>query len=146
MNDNRGLWRGKSIDEEKTEVEWKYGYYVYQRPRKGAFGQQITNADFEHHFIITKDGYRFEIDPSTLGRYIGLTDVKGNLIFEGDIVKTKYGRLCLVVWFQSPQFIGFDLKPLEDKNPAPTKYDLFDYLEVVGNKFDNPELLQSNKT
>lgn len=32
----------------------------------------------------------FEVDPETVGQYIGLIDAKGNPIFEGDIVRDSY--------------------------------------------------------
>lgn len=135
MNENRGLWRGKRIDEGKTEGEWKYGYYVYQRPRKGAFGQQITNADFEHDFIITKDGYRFEVDPSTLGECTGLTDKNGKLIFEGDIIEHK-GERYVIKYIE--KYMRFSpVKP-------GTVFAVFDYTQsvIIGNIHDNPELLR----
>ena len=74
---------------------------------------------------------------------------RGRKIFEGDIVRTKYGRLGKVIWFK-PQ-ICFDLIPINTleniKRKAPDQYDLWrSYnLEVVGNEFDNPELMEEQK-
>lgn len=77
-------------------------------------------------------------------RYTGLTDKNGIKIFEHDIVKTKYGRLCKVVWFSSPCSQCWDLIPLEDKHKCPDDYDLWipKNLEVVGNVHDSPKLLE----
>lgn len=153
MNEHRGLWRGKSVDEEKTEGEWKYGYYVYQHPRKGAFGWQITNADFEHHFIITKGGYRFEIDPSTLGECTGLTDKNGKLIFEGDIVKFRDWHKGLWCWIGAVCYVnqGFVVSgnPNEECD-IPFTVSMSGFasksVEVIGDVYDNPGLLNENKT
>ena len=55
------------------------------------------------------------------------------LIYEGDKVKTKYGRLVKIVWKSTPCFNGFDMEPLECENPAPDAFDLWEQenLEVV---------------
>lgn len=55
------------------------------------------------------------------------------LIYEGDTVKTKYGRLAKIVWKSTPCFVGFDMEPLEWENPAPDAFDLWnsENLEVV---------------
>lgn len=85
-----------------------------------------------------------EVDSSTVGQFTGLLDKNGKKIFDGDIVRTQYGRLCKVRWFSSPGYCGWDLTPTESWNPPPMKYELFTQknLTVIGNKWDNPELLK----
>lgn len=85
-----------------------------------------------------------DIDENTICKYTGLKDKNGTKIFRGDVVKTKHGRLCEVSWLTVPSFCGYDLIPLESKHLCPTWYDLYSScnLEVIGNKFDNPELLE----
>jgi hypothetical protein len=56
-----------------------------------------------------------------------LTDKNGEKIFEGDIVKTKYGRLCVVEWRSTPCFSGFDVMVYvnwDDFGKAPSSGDL----------------------
>lgn len=98
---------------------------------------------FDQDVCRIKDKYREEwiCDASTICQCTGLTDKNGKKIWENDIVRTNRGRLCSVVWFASPRYQGFDLKPIECKNPPPTQWDLWKDLEVIGNIFDNPELL-----
>lgn len=79
-----------------------------------------------------------EVDPSTVCEYTGLTDRNGKKVFEGDIVKTKYGRLCVICFKYLPGFSGFDLKPVECVQKAPDGYDLWERenLEFIGSIHD----------
>ena len=81
MNETRGLWHGKRID----NGEWVEGYYV-------------SNGE-DLHYIITDEFVQHLVDPSTLGECTGLTDKNGKLIFEGDIVSND--NLILVVEWDS---------------------------------------------
>lgn len=90
---------------------------------------------------------KIEVDPATVGQFTGLTDKNGKRIYEGNIVATKYRRLCIMEWFDSPSYLGWDLYPIHTmeniKLLAPDEYDLWKSgnLEIVGNIHDNPELL-----
>lgn len=130
------LFRGKRLD----NGEWAHGLLVH---RTVFYGETCDK------WIITEDrdiGPEYEVDSSTIGQYSGLTDRNGKQIFEGDIVKTKYGRLCFVVWF-APK-LCFDLKPVNKfenlEKHAPDEFDLWysNNLEVMGNIYDNKELLE----
>lgn len=100
------------------------GYYVK--------AEKLDGSGFEH-FIIeeSKEGATHEIIPETLCEYTNRKDIHGKPIFENDIVKTKYGRICRVCWVSVGSHCGFDLDPLEADHKAPTGYDLYDNLEVI---------------
>lgn len=122
------LFRGKRLD----DGEWVYGYFVqYGNGRQSVI---YTDAAFGEH-------KSFEVDYDTVSKYVGSEDKSGKKIFEGDIVKTKYNRLCIVLRFQSACFNGFNLKPICEeenlKNKCPDKYDLWlsENLEIVGDIF-----------
>lgn len=133
------LFRGKS----RYENRWVYGAYSLWD-----YCSETQTMTTDASIIDYNDECLWiRVIPETVGQYTGLTDKNGKKIFEGDIVKTKTGRLCEVYWFSSPNMLGWDLRPVEFKNQAPTSYDLFksDNLEVVGNIHDNPEVLEVNR-
>lgn len=144
------LFKAKCKDRKELPKNqwWVEGYYAelgigknkkYYIIQNGALPQLFKNPDQNMYFIDV------DVDPSTLCQYIGLTDKNGKKIWENDIVRTNRGRLCIVVFFSSPSHQGFDLKPIEVKNPPPKSWELWMNLEVVGNVFDNPELLEQEE-
>lgn len=97
----------------------------------------------EWHIINTEDENTvYPIDPETICQYIGLTDKNGKKIWENDIVTgyfnhkpisghIKYGSNA-VYFIERKGLYGIHLDNSED------------WLEVVGNIFDNPELLEED--
>ena len=130
------LFKAKRID----NGEWEEGCYC----KYGYVGK-------EKHYIIpiyASDLYAFEIDPNTLCQYTGLTDCNGNKIWENDVVQIDaYSYIeceedAFGVLKYSDAYASFGLL-LEDR--FATICDLqgsyTTIYEVIGNIFDNPELL-----
>ena len=96
---------------------------------------------------------QIEVIPETLCEYTQMKDKNGNRIWENDIVKTKFGRLCKVVWRQTQCFVGWDFDVCDfdfgvnDFSKPPSIWDLYsqENLEVVGNSIDNQELLTAER-
>jgi uncharacterized phage protein (TIGR01671 family) len=120
------LFRAKRVD-----GIWVEGYY---------FAKPIL----DYHTIILGDE-QWQVDPSTVGQYTGLTDKNGKRIFEGDIIECWSqgvkargdvrqridGLWILYPAFQSNVFWG--LCPQGNGTTA---------VEVIGSIHDNPELLE----
>ena len=120
------LFRGKRTDNNK----WVYGNLfipdMKDTPTQICIGTNVIRATYD-------------IDPSTVGQYTGLTDKNSKKIFEGDIVKIK-GKTRYIFYGSS----GF--RHTNYGEYADTLENVFtvENCEVIGNKIDNPELLRSD--
>lgn len=85
------------------------------------------------------DYVEYEIDPSTICQCTGLKDKNGNLIWENDIVKINNSKANMLITFRNFEIICTipDEKYYKHRLEYDTEY------EVVGNIFDNQELLES---
>lgn len=82
-----------------------------------------------------------EVDPSTICQCTGLKDKTGKLIWENDIVETEYGK-AVVVWDKSEWRIKWIDDLIWRKDLHYWANDNGCRIEVIGNVFDNPELLE----
>lgn len=122
------LFRGKRIDNGK----WVQGY-LYRLSEK------------LNPFILLKSekGASYEVEAKTVGQYTGLTDKNGTKIFEGDIV--KYGDTVHNVVFEQRNgtaYFGLVYSTLETLSFG--YYQDLKQIEVIGNIYDNPELLKGD--
>lgn len=86
-----------------------------------------------------------------LMQYTGLKDKNGKKIFEGDIVRyandEESGEGIIEAFFNT---VNLHCRWIKQKTERPTLYTSIDYLgcakeiEVIGNIFENPELLKEN--
>jgi uncharacterized phage protein (TIGR01671 family) len=129
-------FRGKRLD----NGEWVYGY-VYKDALIGC------------NILQTKPCLAaIMVDPSTAGQYTGLKDKNGREIFEGDIVElTNTYKGMNTKSIVEIDFIDFTFagKWAEEYSPSGYMYNpLGSYnfpivtIEVIGNIYENPELLE----
>lgn len=127
--EDRYLFRGKRID----NGEWVEGYLSYPF---------CTKKGNESYYFYAKDSLGFfcrcVVDASTICQCTGLKDKNGNLIWENDIVKINNSKANTVVAFRDFEIIC--TIPNEKYYKHRLEYDT-EY-EVIGNTFDNPELLE----
>ena len=127
------LFRGKSRGSE----EWIFGSHLKMQESEEEV-ERIIPYDSSLENI---ESSRYKIIPETVGQYTGLTDKKGNKIFEGDIVKCSDGENYQVVFEQRDNNACFGLA-ISDYNTWGFSDGVGYVLEVVGNIHDTPELLK----
>lgn len=145
------LFRGKRVD----NGECVYGYY-YESKISGCFILSPKIKVRKKDGVVIKDSFEVaEVFPETVGQYTGLTDKNGKKIFEGDIIKAitlDTGMECLaVVCFgnfidenNGDEYIGFYIEFDGIKTTAAqlAMKECKNRIEVIGNIYDNPELLK----
>lgn len=103
-----------------------------------------VNVPFlENTYAIFSNVTLFEVIPETVGEYTGLKDKNNKMIFEGDIVTTKFNEqnkpYAIIYDEELATFIGRD----KDNFNFTTLSGLDNSLiEIIGNIHDNPEMLE----
>lgn len=122
----------------KHTKEWVYGGYF---------------KDGEEHFIVSGNGGNLRTTPvfsETLGQYTGLKDENSKKIYKGDIARAyggeychghyEYDSKCIVKW----QSCGFDMVTVKEGYGIGWGFcDNPEHIEVIGNFYENPELLEN---
>lgn len=137
-------FRGKRVD----TGEWVYGDLVRNCLN---IASNIINVG-----IKKENSNTVEVDPETVGQFTGLKDSKGVEIYEGDVLRIRgegyysnntislddeweyIGKVSFKVfsWFVGLIDSGVLFYDLLEEAPI-------DDMEVIGNIFENPELLEA---
>lgn len=130
------LFRAKTIGD---EPKWVEGYYT-----KRDF-YYITGFTTNVSVIYDEGGNWDEINPETLCQFTGICDKNAERVFEGDIVQLSfsftnkhiYSTIGKIIWHESCAFICEILSNKGENYPLSPECEY----EVIGNIYDNPELL-----
>lgn len=118
------LFKGKRVD----NGEWVYGFLVKMWGQYHIVDQNNENS-------------AYMIEPETVGQYTGLCDKNGKKIFEGDILLKGFEKV-LVKWNANQCRWGiysnnYEICGFNESTQG--------YFEVIGNIYDNHELLEVEK-
>ncbi|MBQ8248065.1 MAG: hypothetical protein IJZ42_13135 [Lachnospiraceae bacterium] len=112
------------------------------------YGSLITGGKSCTAIYRSESMHSFTVLPETVGQFTGLTDKNGTKIFEGDIVDVEHDLRYVGV---AAERIGL-FKVVFDEGcfMKQNHHGLFHFIKsdtctVVGNIYDNPELLKENK-
>ncbi len=120
------LFKGKRVD----NGEWTEGYFFKSWDKVFLlWGMTGDSPNME------------EVIPETVGQYTGLTDKNGKKIFEGDILLKGFEKV-LVKWNANQCRWGiysnnYEICGFNESTQG--------YFEVIGNIYDNSELLEVKK-
>lgn len=132
------LFRGKPLGN-------LHGKFIY-----GSLGVIDTDLCAIYHCFEFKADEMRLVDIGTVGQYTGITDGNGKKIFEGDILKvidckrkkTYITEVCIYfnILCVNPNGKRYEFTPIGFENAI---WDDESYeVEVIGNIYDNPELLE----
>ena len=134
-------FRGKT-----KQGEWVIGYYVGKSSLDEVAILPPPNVNYDIGYINDSECYYCIAD--TLGQFTGLYDKNGKEIYEGDVVKWSNGLMYDVKFWEGMFYAsieecnegilgGFPLHRLTEYEDGKC--------EIVGNIFDNPELLKGGE-
>ena len=145
------LFKAKRID----NGEWVEGYYIYHIKRTICpFNDSVKPEDEQH--VIMQDGFSdwnmprdtvvFDIDPKTLCQYTGLKDKNGNRIWENDICDRKEEYPEIVTYEKGDWQLDYSYAFGKTMHSNACNLGFYvcerNCVKVIGNIFDNPELLE----
>lgn len=97
-------------------------------------------------YISNKAGspFAYEVRPDTICQCTGLKDKNGKLIWENDVVNCLTEKCCgCIGWNESEAGFYFNVLLEDGRFEEEYIYDYQDGIGVIGNVFDDPELLES---
>ena len=143
------LFKAKAINRDKGyhRTNYKNGDWVCGLITR-LYDERFENLPAE---MTDENGVsRIEIDHNTICQYTGLTDYDGNKIWENDIIRLHdfTSEDYIVVWNKDmgAYVICTAITKLESIDLVGDCVQEIQYVEVIGNIFDNPELMNTTET
>ena len=142
----------------KDNGKWVEGYYIYHIKRTICpLGDSVKSEDEQH--VIMQDGFSdwnmprntvvYEIDPDTLCQFTGLTDKNGEKIWENDICDRKEKYPEIVTYNKGDWQLDYSYVFGKEMHTDACNLGFYvcerDCVEVIGNIFDNVDLLEAKQ-
>lgn len=108
---------------------WAYGYYW----RDNSNGKHKITVD-----LSDDNFYCHEIDPETVGQYIGIKDLKAEKLYEGDIVDGHSDGFGVIEWSDFDG--GYDY--CFDDGASVGLWEVRDRLRKIGNIYEHKKSLK----
>lgn len=118
---------------EMVHSQWLIGYGLLPVIMSDKY---VESTGVKEEFYLLTEAGNYQAYRDSIGLYTGLNDSNGVEIYERDIIKVEgYDDEFYLVKFKNGSFYIGDYF-------APVFINQFDFYHVVGNSYDNPELVQ----
>ena len=153
-------FRGKEIDTGK----WVYGGLFKEPAPPQCFEKALEdkywivypNPRYMPDWNLPYEMVRTDVNPKTIGQYTGIKDENGKEIYSGDIIEFSYDMFVgnfdtfvakgKVVFKEGAFYVEVFENERTTKDEAYLLYSInLDTIEVIGNIYDNPELLEEGE-
>ena len=138
------LFRGKKYD-----GKWYFGSYLYLNvPPRDWKGDARGKAEPVHYIVNEKD-INYAVMPETVCQFTGKMDMNGKKVFENDILqlytvwadgKKEKSVKVIVKWWDNDQCYVLTTKEGHHCDDF-GNYGRPEYFEVIGNIYDNADLM-----
>ena len=128
---------------------------IYYQDKYEAYGDNLSSIDIcketitINSFYNYEDVYRFEDEEVKLMQYTGVKDKNGKEIYEGDIIKYKFPYDTRLKHISPVKFLeteaSFGIKDRYGNEIPLYTISANNYFEVIGNIYENKNLLEENK-
>lgn len=134
--DREVIFRAKCSKESRFAGEWVEGGIVIPKEIKN--NEVLIISAYSNDCMHT-----YHVDKDTVGQFTGMRDRNKKKIYDGDIVKDSCERLFLVEYCEHDAAFLFICNEPEFSDYMGL-YDTEHYFEVIGNRFDNSDLIDKH--
>jgi uncharacterized phage protein (TIGR01671 family) len=134
--EDRYLFKAKRVD----DGEWVTGSLITCEDGTCKIATSCLEGKADEPILVCA----YDVDRDTICQCTGLKDKNGKLIWKNDIANCMDAECCgYISWNESEAGFYFNVLLEDGRFEEEHIYDYQDCMEVIGNIFDNKELLES---